>query len=73
MEQNIETPAFFSGKLGLVVPFSNVTEALGRIPHIFYLKVNSDPEDEALALLALRNLDIASTSSSNDGWRREAE
>ena len=73
VEQNIETPTFFLGKLHLVVPFSDVTEALGRIPHIFYVKVNSDPEDETLALFALGNLDIASTSSSNDGWRRESE
>ena len=40
---------------------------------VFYVQVNSGPEDEVLALLAHRNLDITSTSSPHDGWRRESE
>ena len=38
VEQNIETHSFFLEKtdVGLVAPFSDVTEALGRVPHIFW-------------------------------------
>ena len=38
----------------------------GRIPHIFYVRMNSDPEDEVLTQLTHGNPDITSTSSPHD-------
>ena len=56
-QKNLETPSFSWGSLtvGLVVPFSDVKEASGRLPHVFYVPAH----------FSFENLDIISSSPLN--------